>query len=981
MVARIVWVPIFHHSEFPNRGVVEGVRGFSAAERLDGLGNLYPPAVSRQLFDHLIGDRPAFDGEREVVPNDCPIVTLIGNLHRVTDIVVCICPHCTRITRGAVLQLEGHVGLFCCVDLRYCPLLHRRDRIHLSARVVHVQGVGHGPVVPRFFHVRGGVGTATLVVDIFRCGVAYYVCVDRVPIRQQVVAFLGLQLPNAVVVVDRSCSSASVVRNGQAGEGVLPPLASDLRRLCIAAVQVDYGYIIPIRTIGGPLEDKPGGPGHGSVCTRAGVVLVAPVIPDLLHRHLHSIQRVGADAGVVISVELSVVDQAVAWVFVVIALPFNGLYVPIVGYRRLNDPVFQEDITAVVLVGHHRGQAGVRAPPFIAFVDPPFQGSCVVIVPVKCFLDILTVTCKRPIVFSAVVHCHLQLEGHGQWEAQVVHGNGIVVLVHPTLLKPDRGLDAVGEGAEIRLFPRIILNLLGPNSVTLARGVDLVCIWVLVICGSNQLQLSFLGKRLRQRVGPGHAVGGVLLKLALRGNRNVPSAVVGFVFCNIQRVGAWIKDLFDFYRAAAARHTLGIRMSGEGEECFILVFLGPELELIPIVLPLLGGGEICVSLRRLRLFVQEGGLDLAFLRGDILAVSTPFGAVPAVSTCSGGLFVRIRLRDWFQTADGYFVFSLSIQHQYTCVYCILCRPGIVPHQLVFDLRDGVLILRAVGGVEIQILVKLQFQGNQAGCFSISLKRIVSLLHLLRGNYLSLTEHAVRHVLITVIIPHLPGQLEGNRGVRLGHFITTFVRRHRQIQVLLNLDAALGGVILVGEGEIGPGGLKDLLTLWDVVPLLKVYLLLDQVADQRAFFIIAGQFFSVLHLFAVCVQVNRFASHIIIPAERVIPPIQDFVAVAQAALNLRPRFRGDGQAGDGILGSLLLLARSRPVGRVLVHIERHLGQRVCIQPAAGQAGPVLHALDGGLVRNDIGEGAVCNQGVLGILDHAGALLGVKLADFI
>ena len=195
-------------------------------------------------------------------------------------------------------------------------------------------------------------------------------------------------------------------------------------------------------------------------------------------------------------------------------------------------------------------------------------------------------------------------------------------------------------------------------------------------------------------------------------------------------------------------------------------------------------------------------------------------------------------------------------------------------------------------------------------------------------------------------------------------------------MLLNLDAALGGVILVGEGEIGPGGLKDLLTLWDGNPLPKFHLLLDQVADQLAFFIIAGQLFSVLHLFAFCIQVNRFASHIIIPAERVIPLIQDFVAVAQAALHTLPRFRGDGQAGDGFIQIITL----RNVPDILVDGERHLGQP-CFQPAAGQAGPVLHALDGGLVRNDIGEGAACNQGVLGILDHAGALLGVKLADFI
>ena len=91
---RCGWVPLLLHTKAPNLGVVEGVRGFSAAERLDGLGNLYPLAVSRQLFDHLIGDRLAFDGAREVLPNDCPIVTLIGNLHRVTDIVVRICPLC-----------------------------------------------------------------------------------------------------------------------------------------------------------------------------------------------------------------------------------------------------------------------------------------------------------------------------------------------------------------------------------------------------------------------------------------------------------------------------------------------------------------------------------------------------------------------------------------------------------------------------------------------------------------------------------------------------------------------------------------------------------------------------------------------------------------------------------------------------------------------------------------------------------------------
>ena len=91
---RCGWVPLLLHTKAPNLGVVEGVRGFSAAERLDGLGNLYPLAVFRQLFDHLIGDRPAFDGAREVVPNDCPPVVRIGNLRRVTDIVVRICPLC-----------------------------------------------------------------------------------------------------------------------------------------------------------------------------------------------------------------------------------------------------------------------------------------------------------------------------------------------------------------------------------------------------------------------------------------------------------------------------------------------------------------------------------------------------------------------------------------------------------------------------------------------------------------------------------------------------------------------------------------------------------------------------------------------------------------------------------------------------------------------------------------------------------------------
>ena len=194
-------------------------------------------------------------------------------------------------------------------------------------------------------------------------------------------------------------------------------------------------------------------------------------------------------------------------------------------------------------------------------------------------------------------------------------------------------------------------------------------------------------------------------------------------------------------------------------------------------------------------------------------------------------------------------------------------------------------------------------------------------------------------------------------------------------MLLNLDAALGGVILVGEGEIGPGGLKDLLTLWDGNPLPKFHLLLDQVADQRAFFIIAGQFYPVFWISAIFRFVNRFAA-LIIPAECVIPLIQDFVAVAQTALHTLPRFRGDGQAGDGV--TQLIILRNFP--DILVDGERHLGQP-CFRPAAGQAGPVLHALDGGLVRNDIGEGAVCNQGVLGILDHAGALLGVKHADVL
>ena len=575
----------------------------------------------------------------------------------------------------------------------------------------------------------------------------------------------------------------------------------------------------------------------------------------------------------------------------------------------------------------------------------------------------------------------MQLEGHEQVKAQVVLGNFLLWLscFHPTLLKPDRGLDAVGQFTETWLFRSTVLNLIGPNSVTLARGVDLVFICVRLL--RIQLQLSsVLGKRLRQRVGPGHSVGGVFLKcLAVHGNDGHGPGVVVLTILS----PFYLK--VNFFLHSVFLPILGGGGPGQGEKVHIPNFSstyicrlrGPESELVPIVLPLLGGGEICVSLRRLRLFVQEGGLDLAFLRGDILAVSTPFGAVPAVSPCSGGLFVRIRLRDWFQTADGYFVFSLSIRHQFTCFYCTLCRPGVVPHQLVFDLRDGVLILLAVGGVEVQVAER-QRQGNQAGCFISFIKGVVSRLHFRRGNHPGLTEHAVR-LIVSGGIFYLPGQLEGNRGVRLGHFITTFVCRHRQIQVLLNLDAALGGVILVGEGEIGPGGLKDLLTLWDGVPLLKVYLLLDQVADQRAFFIIAGQFYPVFWISAIFRFVNRFAA-LIIPAECVIPLIQDFVAVAQAALNLRPRFRGDGQAGDGILGSLLLLARSRPVGRVLVHIERHFGQRVCIQPAAGQAGPVLHALDGGLVRNDIGEGAVCNQGVLGIVDHAGALLGVKLADF-
>ena len=578
------------------------------------------------------------------------------------------------------MQLEGHVGLFCCVVLRYRPLLHRRDLGHFPLRRIHVQGVGHGPVVLRFFHVRGGVGTAGLVIGGFNDVFVNYSI--NTFLLHRVTVFPGLQLPNAVVVVDRSF--AAVDRNGQAGEGVVPPLAADLRLLCIAAVQVDYGYIIPIRTIGGPLEDKPGGPGHGSVRTRAGVVLVAPVIPDLLHRHLHGIQRVGADAGVALLLEHSIVDQAGVWVFVVIALPINGLYVPIVGYRRLNDPVFQEDVTAVAaLVGHHRWQAGeviLRCILPCIIIDPCLYSYFVLIMIAHRLSDILIFAGVLPGFYSAVVHCYLEPEGYGQVEAQVVLGNGLVVLVHPMLLKPDRGLDAVGEGAEIG-SSRIVTDFLSPHTVTGGWGVDLVFIRVRVIlCGSSQLQFSAI-ELLGQRVGPGHTVGGVHLKrpVSHRMDGYVPGVDVP-----IRRFPLYLKLNFFLHRIIL--FILGGGGPGQGEKFLIIFLRGPESELVPIVPPHLDGGEICVSIRFIRLFVQEGGLD-------ILGLVSGFGG---------------------QICDEFYTFRTLSCFQLLCFYCILCRPGVVPHQLVFDLRDGVLIFRAVGGVEVQILVKHQFQGNQAG---------------------------------------------------------------------------------------------------------------------------------------------------------------------------------------------------------------------------------------------------------------------------
>ena len=98
-----------------------------------------------------------------------------------------------------------------------------------------------------------------------------------------------------------------------------------------------------------------------------------------------------------------------------------------VGYRRLNDPVFQEDITVAVLVGHHCGQAGegiLCTLPYI-IIDPCPHSLFILI--------ILTVQSRNNVTICAGIHprsCHavvffrhLQLEGHGQVKAQVVLGN------------------------------------------------------------------------------------------------------------------------------------------------------------------------------------------------------------------------------------------------------------------------------------------------------------------------------------------------------------------------------------------------------------------------------------------------------------------------------------------------------------------------------------------------------------------------------
>ena len=172
------------------------------------------------------------------------------------------------------------------------------------------------------------------------------------------------------------------------------------------------------------------------------------------------------------------------------------------------------------------------------------------------------------------------------------------------LLKPDRGLDAVGEDAKIG-SSRIVTDFLTPHTVTGGWGVDLVFIrvWV-ILCGSNQLQFSAI-ELLRQRVGPGHAVGGAHLKrpASHRMDGHVPG-VAGFtiLFPRYLKV--------NFFLHSVSLSILGGGGPGQGEKFLIIFLRGPESELVPIVPPHLGGGEIFVSIRFIRLFVQEGGLDI-----------------------------------------------------------------------------------------------------------------------------------------------------------------------------------------------------------------------------------------------------------------------------------------------------------------------------------------------------------------------------------
>ena len=175
--------------------------------------------------------------------------------------------------------------------------------------------------------------------------------------RIGVTSFPGLQFPHLIIV--RGGGGCAVIHGGQAGDSGQPaavPFPSLLHVGFVSAVKVwEYVQIFPVYIIGALLEDKPGFPRPIIFGFRTGIVLVIRVVPHLGHRHGGGGQPVGAGAGVAITSELSAGHQAGINHIVKVLLigvkgrQSNGLVSAFPSHRSFDYPVFQENVTVVVL--------------------------------------------------------------------------------------------------------------------------------------------------------------------------------------------------------------------------------------------------------------------------------------------------------------------------------------------------------------------------------------------------------------------------------------------------------------------------------------------------------------------------------------------------------------------------------------------------------------------------------------------------------